>query len=142
MDGSQFDAWTRRRFGVAAGGLTAALLGFLSLDEAEAKNKGRRRRRRRRKNKECKVLGSGCNPTGKKKCCEGLSCEPPTTGGNRCCLVDAQPCANADDCCSGFCLDDECQPASCKELGQACTASAQCCSGACDTATSFTCILP
>jgi hypothetical protein len=27
MDGARFDAWTRRRFGLTAGGLAAALFG-------------------------------------------------------------------------------------------------------------------
>mgnify|MGYP000141384706 CR=1 FL=1 len=49
MDGTQFDAWTRRRFGLAAGGIGASLLGVAALDEAEAKRSGKKKRRRKRK---------------------------------------------------------------------------------------------
>jgi hypothetical protein len=129
MDGSQFDAWTRRRFGLAAGGLSAALLGVVGLDGTEAKKK-----HKHKKKKKCKKLGVGCNPTGKKKrCCKNLLCEPALMiGGNRCCLTDGLPCTNLEDCCSGFCLDDECQPTSCKEIGQACATDEQCCSNNCN----------
>ena len=39
MDGSRFDAWTRRRFGVAAGGLAGSFLPLAGWDDAEAKKK-------------------------------------------------------------------------------------------------------
>ena len=39
MDGSQFDAWTRRRFGMAAGG--AAVASLLGLADANAKHKNK-----------------------------------------------------------------------------------------------------
>lgn len=49
MDDTQFDAWTRRRFGLTTGGTLASLFGLLRLDEADAKNKKKKRRRRRKK---------------------------------------------------------------------------------------------
>lgn len=132
MDGSRFDAWTRRRVGLAAGGLTVGLLGLTGLAETEAKKKHK---------KKCKKLGIGCNTTGKKqRCCADLLCEPSTTvGGNRCCLDDGKACSNTNDCCSGFCLDSRCQPNLCKTLGQACSANPQCCSGNCS---GFQCAVP
>ncbi len=63
MDGSTFDAWTRRRFGLAAGGVLAALA---SLHGASAKKK---------RGKRCKKLCAGCKPGGKRKCCDGLAGE-------------------------------------------------------------------
>ncbi len=42
MDGSQFDAWTRRRFGMATGGAAAAaLLGLVGLADTDAKHKNK-----------------------------------------------------------------------------------------------------
>ncbi len=48
MDDSRFDAWTRRRFGLAAGSSLATLFGLLHLDEAEGRNNHRKRRRKRK----------------------------------------------------------------------------------------------
>lgn len=39
MDGWRFDSWTRRAFGIAAGGLVAALAGLILLDSADAKKR-------------------------------------------------------------------------------------------------------
>jgi len=51
MDDSRFDAWTRRRFGLATGGALATLFGLLDADDADASRKSRRRRKRKRKQK-------------------------------------------------------------------------------------------
>ena len=50
MDGSRFDAWTRRRFGLAAGGAIGSLLGLqiAGSDDAEAKKRKKRCRKLRR----------------------------------------------------------------------------------------------
>jgi N-acetylglucosamine-6-sulfatase len=52
MDGSRFDLWTRRFFGLAMGGALASLLGLLAADDADATDKQRRRRKRRRKRRQ------------------------------------------------------------------------------------------
>jgi hypothetical protein len=39
MEGSRFDAWTRRRFGLAAGGVAGSLFGLLAREAAESKKK-------------------------------------------------------------------------------------------------------
>jgi N-acetylglucosamine-6-sulfatase len=63
MDDSLFDAWTRRRFGLATGGSLATLLGLLRLDETDAKNKkARRRRKRKRKQKRREKRRDNNNP--------------------------------------------------------------------------------
>jgi len=90
MDGSRFDAWTRRRLGLAIGGATLVELGSLTVGDA-AKNK-----------KRCKKLGKPCS-SGGRKCCKKLKCrdvgdpEPDF----RCCKPNGQPCSSQDECCHG-----------------------------------------
>lgn len=99
MDETRFDAWTRRRFGLAAGGI-AALPGLFGPGIAHA-GKGKKQRKKR-----CKKLGAGCKPGGKRRCCGSLKCDrihfdpSPKT---RCCRRKDQPCAGHDDCCAGLC---------------------------------------
>ena len=128
MDGSRFDAWTRRGFGLAGGGLALTLLGLARTEDVEAK-KGKKGK----KPKRCKKVGTGCNPGSKRKCCKGAACQQvPSLGGNRCCLTtDGAPCISPSNCCSGFCLDDQCQPAFCKEITQPCLTNEECCSKNC-----------
>jgi hypothetical protein len=129
MDGSRFDAWTRRHFGLAAGGLAASLMWLAAFADTDAKKK------KKKKKKKCKKLGTGCTPGGKRKCCkkQNLICAPiPGLGGNRCCRDVGQTCTFSTDCCSTFCLDDRCQPSFCKELGQFCDMDEQCCSDFCE----------
>jgi hypothetical protein len=103
MDGSQFDAWTRRRFGLAAGGLTAALLGIGLIEDASAKKK-----RRRKKKKRCKKLGDTCKQGGKRKCCKGTRCD--LVGNDSIlqtfCCHDEGPCSETADCCQGHVCDN------------------------------------
>lgn len=70
MDDLQFDAWTRRRFGIAAGGIAAAFLGLTTIDSANAKNK------RKRKKKKCKKSEKRCG----KKCVKGTCCPGKSCG--------------------------------------------------------------
>jgi hypothetical protein len=42
MDGSWFDAWTRRQFGLVVGSSVGSLLGLSQIDAADAKKKGDR----------------------------------------------------------------------------------------------------
>lgn len=123
MESSRFDTWSRRRVGLAAGGLAAWLAGLVGVQDALAKKKRKKR---------CKARGRGCNPGGKRKCCNGLRCAPDTDlGGNRCCRKEGHACAAESECCSGFCLDDRCQPAECREIGNPCDIVIPCCSGNC-----------
>ena len=124
MDDVQFDTWTRRRFGLAAGGAAASVLGLLgaiglSEDEAEAarknnKNKNRKNNKRKRKPK-CRKLGDTCNDDRR----------------NQQCCSSTQLCAQVQDLGSGnFC---------CKQLGANCSQNTDCCgknrcrNGACQT---------
>ena len=58
MDGSRFDAWTRRRLGLVAGSLVTAALGGLHMGDVEAKNKHQKHKQR------CLKLGEVCTPGG------------------------------------------------------------------------------
>lgn len=100
MDGSRFDAWTRRAFGLAVGGLFA--LPAIRGRDVAAKSK-----------KRCKKLQQACKPSGKKKrCCkgQGLLCEIVVgLNGRFCCRGVGAQCTEKADCC-GFlaCVDGEC----------------------------------
>jgi hypothetical protein len=99
MDGSQFDAWTRRRFGIAGGFLAASLLGAGDLTVGKAKKKGRKR---------CKRLAQGCKPGGnKKRCCQGLRCDVAADAtARRCCRETQAPCASDSECCQDHRCDE------------------------------------
>lgn len=84
MDGSRFDAWTRRRVGIASGFALTTTLGLVAREDGAAK-----------KNK-------------KKKCCGSLKCdtisfEPSTQ--TRCCRTIGKACAKNIDCCDQLCCD-------------------------------------
>lgn len=122
MDGSRFDAWTRRGFGAAAGGLAGSLLAMSAIPGAEAKKK---------KKKKCGKLNDACN-SGKKKCCCGYECRPQDSSGNFCCRAPGFPASSEDDCCSGKLELGRCI---CKTLSQPCDSNEACCSGNCTTGT-------
>lgn len=76
MDDSWFDAWTRRRFGLATGGGLASLFGLAALDEADAgKNKGKKRRKRRRRQRQQRQRQRRRNQQ-QKPPCSGPGCSP------------------------------------------------------------------
>lgn len=120
MDAKHFDAWTRRRFGLGAGGLAASLLGFQGLDEAEGKNKKNKHKHKNKgkhkhKGQKCKKAGTGCEPVtkGKRSCCSGLTCQAvPGFGGLRCCAGTGVKCSQSQECCSGSCVEGNCTFAS------------------------------
>ena len=100
MDGLRFDLWTRRRFGLAAGGL-AALLVF-PIDGAAKKKK--------KKKKRCLNIGADCVAGSKKRCCKNLRCD--FAGGSQTttfCCKTAGECRFGFDCCFGWvCEEKEC----------------------------------
>lgn len=98
LDGSQFDAWTRRRFGLVTSGAAAAgLLGLIGLRDTEAKKKNKN------KKKKCRKLGQSCDQTQKeKKCCKNSQLCAQVQhkgGGNFCCKQRGQGCGKDEDCC-------------------------------------------
>lgn len=102
MDGSPFDRWTRRRFGLAGGGL-AALLALGRLKGTGGKKRGKKR---------CRKLLQSCSSGGKRKCCGKLRCGVTDVGFNRCCKRLDAPCAKKDECCTEAgtnCVDGFCK---------------------------------
>jgi hypothetical protein len=96
MDGSQFDRWTRRRFGLAAGGILATLFGATT-PRAEA--------RKTRRKKRCAKLGYACRSDSKRKCCKGLTCDLADLDSGAvtvCCRSEGRSCQTPEDCCRDF----------------------------------------
>jgi hypothetical protein len=102
MDGSYFDAWTRRRFGLAAGGLVGSLGALAGRGDAAAKKKRKKR---------CKRLRQACTLGRKRqRCCQGrgLFCDEVFAlpdGQTHCCHEAGGTCADNRDCCrQGQCV--------------------------------------
>jgi hypothetical protein len=133
MDGPRFDAWTRRRVGLLAGGLTASLLRLPAADLVGA------RRRKRKKKAACRPLRFTCKDKKRRqRCCPGLFCaEVEGLSGDRCCQPYRTPCRDDSECCGvAECevingLDgDRC----CGDEGGPCGSKLDCCGDlSCDT---------
>ncbi len=109
MESQRFAAWTRRRFGLVVGSLTAAALGVAGDGDAAAKKKKKR----------CKKLGAGCQHGSKrKKCCGDLLCRTTDASLSTetfCCKAEGKSCTSDVDCCRELGLD--CAPDGvCREL--------------------------
>jgi hypothetical protein len=106
MDESRFDAWTRRRLGLATGGLLASLATLQSLADVAAKKKKKRKKR-------CRKLGATCTPGAKRKCCKNLRCDNVGLDSilqTFCCHDEGQSCTEETDCCVGLgCNGETCQ---------------------------------
>jgi hypothetical protein len=120
MEDTRFDAWTRRQFGLASGGLLVALLGLAGTsDQATAKHKHRKHHKPRQR---CQQLGQFCLPDDNGACCGKLHCGPipsfavapavTNRGVNPkdvCCQPGGGSCRpGKNDCCAPF----GCAPAS------------------------------
>jgi len=97
VDGSRFDAWTRRQFGLAAGGMAASLLGLASLAETDAKKK------KNKNKKKCRNLGQTCDINKKnQQCCKNNQDCAQVQGlgsSNFCCKPQNSSCSVNTDCC-------------------------------------------
>jgi hypothetical protein len=112
MDGSRFDAWTRRRFGAVAAGLAVGCVGLITnYDRAALGKNGPARQRRKKKKKRrgevnpaCEPLRSRCNPHNTRElCCNGLACGVVADlDGNRCCRLRYGECTSDGDCCNNL----------------------------------------
>jgi hypothetical protein len=145
MDGSRFDAWTRRRFSVSAGGLAASLslLSLASLDVATARNKKKRRNKKKKKANPCicpqqpicKNLLESCDPNvAAQHCCPGLNCGVVAEqDGLRCCLGVRSRCTSTtNQCCSQLSCNKtgaEGIIRCCADLDGVCASDDDCCSG-------------
>ncbi len=106
MNGSRFDTWTRRRFGLAAGRMVVTLAPLASPKDADGKkdkNKSKKRKKR------CRKVGQVCRQSGKRKqCCTGKVCADFDGQNFRCCKNLGQSCTAGGECCSGWCIEDTC----------------------------------
>lgn len=125
MDEKRFDAWTRRRFGLAVGGAAVSALGLLgaiglSEEDAEAARRNRnnnrnRNRNRNRRRDQCRKLGQTCNDNRRRQqCCNSaqLCAQVPNLGTeNFCCKQRDSNCSIDDDCCGrSRCRNGVCTP--------------------------------
>jgi hypothetical protein len=104
MVSSHFDAWTRRRFGLATSGAFFALLGFGQAAGAK-RRKNKKRKNKRRKNRKCLPLGSGCVTGSLRRCCDSATCGAIGNNGTLqtfCCQSGGLPCSIDTDCCAGL----------------------------------------
>lgn len=102
MDRFRFDSWTRRRVGLAAGGLAVALA---DLSPVDAKKK--RKRRKNKKRRKCKKLRESCVDGGR-RCCHGRTCGGDPANGTFCCQQGGESCSGNGDCCNLQCLQGAC----------------------------------
>lgn len=106
MDGTRFDAWTRRRFGMAVGGTVTALLGLgadFSNPAAAKKNEKKKCKGGKKKcGQKCIAKAKCCGGcSGQKKCCKG-ECVDLAADGEHC-----GACRNA--CATGECIHGACR---------------------------------
>ena len=116
MDAKHFDAWTRRKFGLAAGSAVAALVAFRHADDAGAR-------------KRCKRLGRTCAFDGR-RCCGELQCDhnyftDADLNDTFCCKPDGASCTLDISCCSTNCDSESGTCTSC--LGRVCDEANPCC---------------
>ena len=102
MDSIRFDAWTRRRFGLAAGSTLGALVGLIARHDMAAKHRHHHHNKKR-----CKRLGDTCGA--KHKCCGKLLCARSIMNAGAetlCCKREGKSCSDTIDCCDGFACDE------------------------------------
>ncbi len=83
--------------------LGGSIAGLLTLTGVDARKKKRKKR--------CKKLGQTCSNSGKRKCCNGRSCDvvgPDGLEARRCCQGNLGLCNEDRDCCGvSVCLNEE-----------------------------------
>jgi hypothetical protein len=109
MDGRTFDAWTRRRVGLAAGGLAMTLFGWAGEPETAA----RRKKDKNKDKKRCRKLGQTCDQSKKnKQCCSDKQLCAQISGQGSdtfCCNQRNERCSENSDCCG----NDRCSSGRC-----------------------------
>jgi hypothetical protein len=124
-DGSWVEAWSRRRLGLVATGLTASLLGLVAAPDSGAAKRGKKRKRRVRQTQgttgpqppasTCAPLGGGCTP-GQSLCCGNHVCIHDPLAEDVafvCCKGQGESCSGVTgECCAGLglnCTSGTCQ---------------------------------
>jgi hypothetical protein len=100
MDETPFDAWTRRRFGLATGSFLAAAIGLSVTESVEAKHQKTRCKKTQTKcGKKC-VKGTCCPGQG---CGTECTCDRTVEGDAVCTptAVKLVPCTTSKDCDPG-----------------------------------------
>jgi hypothetical protein len=101
VEQTRFDSWTRRRFGVAVGGLSGALLAMTGGAATEAKKK-----KKCKKTTCCTAVRGSCSTSD--ECCSPATCGQRTgiEGITVCCIPAGQPCTNIPgsqlECCGSL----------------------------------------
>jgi hypothetical protein len=130
MDDARFDDWTRRRFGLVAGGGLLALLVAGHPADAAGRNRKRKRKRKRKRRRQqkptCPGAGRPCDETDP-DCCPGLACEWLALDAVEpaCCYPDGAECTPETPCCSSNCDAETGTCATCR--GRACGPDDPCC---------------
>ncbi len=102
MPEALFDAWTRRRFGLATGGGVAALLMAFSPSVSRAKKHKKKHKKR------CRKLGDFCRSGSKRRCCGTLKCNQKSAvnpARDICCKPEGKPCSPLSmepECCGSL----------------------------------------
>ncbi len=100
MDGTRFDGWTRRRFGLAAGGMIVAS-GWPEVANQAAARKGKHcKGKKKRCGKKCIDKKACCGGCGQGTCCDGRCVD---LGSD---VAHCGVCGNG--CRSGVCLHGVC----------------------------------
>jgi hypothetical protein len=102
---SRFDAWTRRQFGLAAGGLAAALLGIAPGTDTDARKKKRKKKKPQVNTFGCLDVGKACSGNDALCCsgvCQGKKPKKGKKDTSRCIAHNALDCqAGANSCAGG-----------------------------------------
>jgi hypothetical protein len=102
VEQTRFDSWTRRRFGVAVGGLSGALLAMTGGTATKAKKK------KCKKTTCCIAVRGSCSTTSGDQCCSPATCGQRTgiEGITVCCIPQGQACTNIPgsqlECCGSL----------------------------------------
>ena len=125
MDGSRFDAWTRRRVGLGIGALAAGLLST-AVDQDAAAKKDKKKACTKKKKQKCRKQG---------RACEDGKCVVSCNAGNSACRSNVvQICGNPQDFCvcsplagGGFACAEQ-RPEECPEFSE-CIGNLDCAQG-------------
>jgi hypothetical protein len=104
MPSWSFGAWSRRRVAIAASGLMASLVSFLSFPDTSA---GKKRKNKKKKRRKCKKLRESCVDGGR-RCCHGRTCGGDPANGTFCCQQGGESCSGNGDCCNLQCFQGAC----------------------------------
>ena len=104
MDDTRFDAWTRRRFGLAAGGAAVSLLGLAAGLPSPTGAKKTKKKRAKHNRFGCVDVGKPCRGKDAKCCsgrCQGKKPKRGEKDASRCVAHHVGGCRTSEDICTG-----------------------------------------